>query len=245
MKNYRFTISYDGTRYHGWEYKKEVDTIQGKMEAVLHRMCEAEVKLIAAGRTDAGVHAEAMTANAHMETKRSTREIRDYMNRYLPDDIAVLEVKEASERFHARYNASGKTYCYTCYDGPSKPIFQRKYVTKLEGSVNVNRMLQAAEFLLGEHDFRSFCGNPKMKKSTVRTIHSIDIIREGDCISFYFHGNGFLQNMVRILTGTLLEVGYGRIQPEQISTILEAENRKFAGPTAPAQGLRLIRVDYD
>lgn len=243
-KNYKLTISYDGTRYHGWERKTNVDTIQGKIESVLGILCGGEVNLIGAGRTDAGVHARAMTANVHMDVEKSCEEIRDYLNQYLPEDIAVEEVREASERFHARYNAVGKTYCYTCFDGAVKPVFDRKYYTRLNGAVNVERMQEAAEYLIGEYDFKSFCGNSKMKKSTVRIVDSIQICRKGGYIYFTFHGNGFLQNMVRILVGTLLEVGKGKLEPEQVKVILESRDRQLAGPTAPPEGLCLMKVDY-
>lgn len=244
MKNYKLTICYDGSRYHGWERKKNVDTIEGKLTDVLSRMCGTEVKVIGAGRTDAGVHAKAMTANVHMDTAYSVEEISSYLNRYLPDDISVENVTEASERFHARYNATGKWYRYTCYIGKSKPVFERKYVTMMENGMNIEAMQEAARYLMGEHDFKSFCGNSKMKKSTIRNVDRITITQKGDFLYFDFHGNGFLQNMVRILTGTILEVGYGRRKPAQMIEILDALDRSKAGPTAPAQGLCLMKVDY-
>lgn len=243
-KNYKMTICYDGTRYYGWEHQPDRDTIQGKLESVLEIMCGEFVDVIGAGRTDAGVHARAMVANAVMDTDKTPEEIRDYMNRYLPDDIAVEEVREASERFHARYKAAGKTYCYTCFDGPVKPVFNRKYYTRLNTEVDVDKMQRAASYLVGEHDFKSFCGNPKMKKSTVRIVDRIEIRRNKGYIYFTFHGTGFLQNMVRILVGTLLEVGRGDMSPEQVKDILEAKDRKMAGPTAPPEGLCLMKVDY-
>ena len=243
-KNYKMTICYDGSRYYGWEHQPDRDTIQGKLENVLSRMCGEDIAVIGAGRTDAGVHAKAMVANAVLNTELSPEEIRDYMNRYLPDDIAVKEVREASERFHARYKAVGKLYCYTCFDGPVKPVFQRKYVTMLDFHPDVEKMRQAAAYLEGKHDYKSFCGNPKMKRSTVRVVDKIEIVRKGGFIYFNFHGTGFLQNMVRILTGTLLEVGKGKIKPEQMPEILEAKNRQAAGPTAPPGGLCLVKVDY-
>ncbi len=244
-KNYKLTIAYDGTRFFGWERQPDRDTIQGKLETVLSRLSGQAVDVIGAGRTDAGVHARAMVASVRMDVGESPEEIRDYLNRYLPDAIAVREVKEAGERFHARYNALGKTYRYTCFDGPVKPVFDRKYVTLLEeGQPDVEQMRQAAAFLIGEHDFRSFCGNPRMKKSTVRTVDSILIERRRDRVIFTVHGNGFLQNMVRILVGTLLEVGFGRLQAEDVATILAAKDRKKAGPTAPPEGLCLMKVDY-
>lgn len=244
-QNYRFIISYDGTRYYGWEHQPDREmTIQGKLESVLGRMEEAPVEVTGAGRTDAGVHARAMVANAFLDTDMTEEEIRDYMNRYLPEDICVREVKRAGERFHSRYNALGKTYCYTCYVGETKPVFDRKYVYVLEQAPDVERMKKAAQYLVGENDFASFCGNPRMKKSTVRKVDLIEIKRQGDYLFLTFHGTGFLQHMVRILTGTLLEVGYGKREPESMRELLEARSRALAGPTAPAQGLCLIQVDY-
>ena len=183
-------------------------------------------------------------ANAQLDVDLSPEEIRDYMNRYLPDAIAVREVKEAAPRFHARYKALGKTYRYVCFDGPVKPVFDRKYVTLLDFHPDLERMQQAAAYLQGEHDFASFCGNPRMKKSTVRLVDSITVVRQKDRIVFTFHGTGFLQNMVRILVGTLLEVGRGTRQPEDMPALLEARDRRLAGPTAPPEGLCLMKVDY-
>ena len=244
LQNYKLTVAYDGTRFYGWEHHPGRDTIQGKLESVLSELCGAPVDVIGAGRTDAGVHARAMVANVMLDVKESPEEIRDYMNRYLPDAIAVREVKPCAERFHARYKAIGKTYRYTCFDGPVKPVFDRKYVTMLDYQVDVERMRQAAAYLVGEHDFRSFCGNPRMKKSTVRMVDTILIERRRDRVIFTFHGTGFLQNMVRILVGTLLEVGRGYWEPEYVEEILEARDRKQAGPTAPPEGLCLMKVDY-
>ncbi len=243
-QNYKLTIAYDGSRFSGWERKVGRDTIQGKLEAVLQTMTGEEVNVIGAGRTDAGVHAGGMVANVVMQTAKMPEEIRNYMNRYLPGSIAVQEVKPCAERFHARYNARGKTYRYTCYVGTVKPVFERKYVTILDYDVDVERMCQAAQYLIGEHDFASFCGNPRMKKSTVRIVDAIDIRRKRDYVTFTVHGNGFLQHMVRILVGTLLEVGRGAWQPEQVADILAGRKRALAGPTAPPQGLCLMKVDY-
>lgn len=245
MKNYRFLLEYDGSRYYGWQRQPGQETIQGKLENVLSRMCGQEVEVIGAGRTDGGVHAEGMTANARLETELETEQIRDYLNRYLPDDIAVREVREASSRFHARYNATGKTYRYTCFDGDVKPVFDRKYYARLEEKPDVELMRRAAEVLTGEHDFRNFCVNPRMKKSTVRRVDRIEISRDGGYIRFMVHGTGFLQNMVRIMVGTLLEAGCGRMTAEQVRAALENPDRQKAGPTAPAQGLCLVSVDYD
>lgn len=202
------------------------------------------VELIGAGRTDAGVSAKAMTASVFLDTDKDPDAIRKYMNRYLPDDISVDSVNIASERFHARYNAVGKTYLYTCYAGDTKPVFKRKYVYMLDEMPDVDAMRKAAESLKGEHDFKAFCGNTKMKKSTVRVVDAITIKVSKNYIYFTFHGSGFLQHMVRILTGTLLEVGFGRLSPSDIDRIIDSRDRKLAGPTAPAKGLCLIEVDY-
>lgn len=245
MKNYKMLITYDGTRYYGWEHQPNTDmTIQGKLESVLSLMTGQDVEVIGAGRTDAGVHAKGMVANAHMETGMGEDEICDYMNRYLPEDICVQEVRVASDRFHSRYNAQGKTYCYTCYVGDKKPVFNRKYVNIVEEKPDVEAMKKAAQILVGEHDFASFCGNPKMKKSTVRQIYSIDISMKGSFLNMTYHGSGFLQYMVRILSGTLLEVGLGKRSWDNMYELLEVKNRALAGATAPAKGLCLIKVDY-
>lgn len=244
MNNYKFLLSYDGTRYYGWERQPGRETIQGKLEAVLSRMCDSDVQVIGAGRTDAGVHAKAMVANAYFNTERSPEEICAYMNHYLPEDICVQQVKLAADRFHARYRAVGKLYTYTCYVGQTKPVFDRKFVTALETMPDLAVMQRAAAYLVGEHDFKSFCTNPQMKKSTVRLVDSIEIVRRKDYLYFNFHGTGFLQNMVRILTGTLLEVGMGKRSAESMPALLAAKDRKQAGYTAPAQGLCLMRVDY-
>ena len=245
MKNYKMLIEYDGSRYYGWQRQPNQTTIQGKLESVLGVLDGREVEVIGAGRTDGGVHARGMVANVCLEADLTPEGIRDYLNQYLPDDIAVLEVREASPRFHARYNAIGKTYQYTCFDGDVKPVFDRKYYTRLEEKPNVELMCRAAEVMRGEHDFRNFCVNPKMKKSTVRKVDKIEIERDGGYIRFTFHGNGFLQNMVRIMVGTLLEVGCGRMTVEQVEAVLANPDRQKAGPTAPAQGLCLVSVDYD
>ena len=244
-QNYKFTIAYDGTRYSSWQSQGNTDaTIQGKLETVLSRMTGSSVEVTGAGRTDAGVHAKEMTANAVLDTDLSTAQIRKYMNQYLPADISILEVHEASPRFHSRYMAVGKTYEYTCYAGPAKPVFDRNYVYILDRNPDIRSMQKAAAYLTGQHDFKSFCGNPRFKKSTVRTVDSIQIVQKGPYIIFTYHGDGFLQNMVRILTGTLLEVGFGMRQPENMNDVLDAASRKAAGFMAPACGLCLVKVDY-
>ena len=244
MKNYALIVEYDGCAFSGWQRQQSAPSVQQTLEDAIWQAMKERVNLIGAGRTDAGVHARAMTANVVLDVEETPEAIRDYLNRYLPDSIAVREVKEASPRFHARYNALGKTYRYICFDGPVKPVFDRKYVTLLDYCPDVERMQQAAASLTGEHDFASFCGNPRMKKSTVRLVDSITVERRKDRVIFTFHGTGFLQNMVRILVGTLLEVGRGYWEPAYVQDILAAKDRKLAGPTAPPEGLCLMKVDY-
>ena len=244
MQNYRFLIAYDGTRYHGWEHKKDAVTIQGKIESVLSLMAGEEVRINGAGRTDAGVHARAMVASGPVPTDKTPEEIRDYMNHYLPDDIAVIAVEQVDERFHSRYAAKKKTYRYHIHMGEISDVFERKYEYQYEKTLDVERMKEAASYLIGTHDFTSFCGNKKMKKTAVRTIYEINFTKKGNDLWIDYRGNGFLQNMVRILTGTLIEVGDGRRAPEELPQILESKNRENAGYTAPACGLMLMEVHY-
>lgn len=271
-RNYKMQIRYDGTRYLGWEHQPGREwTIQGKIETVLTRMIEEErekrhlpeketqslegfpkergvngtlVDVIAAGRTDAGVHARAMTANVILDSVRTPQQIQSFLNHYLPEDISIDQMDLASPHFHARYNAKGKTYQYTCWYSDRKPVFDRKYVTVLSRRPDTEAMRRAAGYLMGEHDFKSFCGNSHFKKSSVRLLDRIEIQAEDPYLKFVYHGNGFLQNMVRILTGTLLETGYGKRKPEEMTDILQARDRKSAGFTAPPCGLTLISVDY-
>ncbi len=256
-KNYKMILSYDGSRYFGWEHQPGTElTIQGKLEQVLTRMLYGEaytvkdyasfpVTVIGAGRTDAGVHARAMTANVLLDTEKTEDEIRSYMNQYLPEDISINELKLCADRFHSRFKASGKTYRYSCWYSEQKPVFERKYVSVLQSRPDPERMRQAAEYIIGEHDFKCFCGNSHMKKSTVRKIDVIDITENGPYIRFYFHGTGFLQNQIRIMTGTLLEVGFGKRSPESVREAIEARDRRKAGVTMEAKGLCLMKVDYD
>ena len=201
-------------------------------------------EIISAGRTDGGVHALGMCANVHLDTGLNCTQIRDGLNRNLPDDICVISAEIVSDRFHARYNATGKTYRYTCYAGELKPVFDRRYCYELGSVPDIGEMRRAAGCIIGEHDFTSFCGNPKMKKSCVRCVDRIDIEYSDERLTFTYHGTGFLQYMVRIMTGTLLEVGLGKRSSDSVPDILEARDRSQAGFTAPARGLSLVSVDY-
>lgn len=247
MKNYRMTVQYDGTRYNGWQKQGDTDnTIQNKLENILEKMTGETVEVHGAGRTDAGVHALGQVAQFRCETDMTPEAIREYINTYLPDDIGVTALSEAAPRFHSRYNASEKHYRYTIGTDKSAHVFNRKYVYEYRGEeLDVEAMKLATLQLIGQHDFKSFCGNPRMRKSTVKTIRSINISRTPGEITIDYVGDGFLQYMVRILTGTLIEVGEGKRDPSSLKYLIDAKDRKLAGPTAPAKGLTLVEVRYN
>lgn len=244
MRNLRLDLCYDGTRYRGWQrLPGREDTIQGKLETCLSRILGEQIEVSGSGRTDAGVHARGQVANFHCESKQPCGEILENLRRYLPEDIGIYSCKDVSSRFHARLNAREKTYCYRIWNSKLPCVFERRYVTVLPEALDVGAMERAAGQLVGEHDFSAFCGNAKMKKSTVRLLRSITINREGEELVLRFTGNGFLQNMVRILTGTLIEVGRGQRKAESIPDLFGGK-REAAGFLAPAQGLCLEEVVY-
>lgn len=243
--NYKLTIQYDGTRYDGWQRQGNTDnTLQGRLEGVLSRMVGKPVEIQGAGRTDAGVHARGQVASVHLPEGYTPQEVQNYLNRYLPEDVAVVEVVEVGERFHARLSATGKEYRYHIRMGSVPDVFARKYQYRVEEPLDLAAMERAAGYLTGKHDFRSFCGNRRFKKSTVREVFHIGVEVCGSDLTLVYRGDGFLYNMVRILTGTLLEVGLGQRTPESMVDILEARERSAAGKTAPAQGLVLQEVYY-
>jgi len=240
-------LQYDGTRYSGWQRLGDTDkTIQGKLEQVLTRMTGTNTEVIGSGRTDAGVHALYQVANFFTEDTRSVEEIKTYLNQYLPEDIAVSEVSEVHVRFHARLNAVSKTYMYRIWNLPYPEPFIRKYSLHIpEPFLKVKAMNRAAEYLIGEHDFSSFSSHSSKKKSNIRTIKAIGFDKKGGLVEVRITGDGFLYNMVRIIIGTLLEVGLGKMPPEQMKDILESKDRQKAGPTAPPHGLFLENVMYE
>ncbi|MBE5991942.1 MAG: tRNA pseudouridine(38-40) synthase TruA [Paenibacillaceae bacterium] len=245
MKNYRIVVEYDGSRYDGWQKQGNTDqTIQGKIETVLERLIGQSVEVHGSGRTDAGVHALNQVANFHIDINKKEQEIMEYLNHYLPEDIRIKALDQVSERFHSRLNAQEKTYLYRIEMGEKKPVFDRKYIYGLHKSLDVEAMERAAAILCGEHDFKSFCSNRKMKKSTVRNLKKIEFEKEDTKLLVRFTGDGFLYNMVRILMGTLIEVGLKERRPEEMSGILKALDRQMAGYTAPPEGLFLESVNY-
>ncbi len=247
-KNIKIVLEYDGSRYDGWQKQGNTDnTIQGKIEAILYKWSGEEIEVHGSGRTDAGVHARGQVANFHINEKlcSDAKTAMNYLNQYLPEDIRVLSAEEMPERFHSRLLAIRKTYSYSVDMSLKKNVFERKYVWGLGEKLDIAAMRKAADYFVGEHDFKSFCSNKKMKKSTVRRIDSIYIEEMDSKVVFSYTGNGFLYNMVRILTGTLVEVGLGKRKPEEMKRILAAMNREAAGMTAPPEGLFLVTVEYE
>ena len=244
MRNLRLDICYDGTRYRGWQrLPGKDDTIQSKIEGCLSRILGEPIEISGSGRTDAGVHAVGQVANFHCESKMPAEEILMNLRRYLPEDIGIYSCKEVSQRFHARLNAREKTYRYRIWNSNVPCVFERRFVAVMPERLDIRAMEEAAKLLCGEHDFSAFCGNAKMKKSTVRVIRSIAISRHGEELWLEFTGNGFLHNMVRILVGTLIEVGRGERTAESIRKLFGGK-RAEAGFLAPAQGLCLQEVEY-
>lgn len=244
MRNVRLDICYDGTKYKGWQRLSDGDqTIQGKLERTLSRLLEEPVEVTASGRTDSGTHAKFQVVNFHCYSQMPCEAILDGLRQYLPTDIGVYACRNVTERFHARLNAKTKTYCYRLWNSDAPCVFERRYVHVDAEALDISSMRKAANILLGTHDFSAFCSNKNMKKSTVRTIHRLDITHSGDEIVFTVTGNGFLQHMVRIIVGTLLEVGKGERAAEGVADLFNGV-RADAGPTVPACGLCLMEVTY-
>jgi tRNA pseudouridine38-40 synthase len=245
MRNLKMTIQYDGSRYRGWQKQKDVDlTIQSKIENVLSKMTGEDIQVIGCGRTDTGVHAENYIANFHTNYDAAIEDMLDYLYEYLPEDIVVKDMKDTSERFHARYNVKAKTYVYSINNNKYRDVFNRKYTYHVAEELDLNEMKIAAEALIGTHDFQSFTSLKPETKSTIRTINYINIIDKSNMIEIEINGNGFLINMVRIITGTLLEVGKGNLKASELERILKEKKRSEAGPTAAAKGLRLKDIQY-
>ena len=244
MRNIRLDICYDGTRYNGWQRQTSHDnTIQGKLETALSRILGESIEISASGRTDTGVHARGQVANLHTGSDMDCEQLLAELRKYLPEDIGIYSCREVSPRFHARLNALEKTYCYRLWNSEAPCVFDRRYVAVMEESLDLEAMRAGAQLLIGTHDFSAFCANKKMKKSTVRTIKCFDVERVSDEIRFTVTGNGFLHNMVRILVGTLIEVGRGERMAQSIPALFGAK-REEAGFLAPGKGLCLMEVRY-
>jgi tRNA pseudouridine38-40 synthase len=245
MHNYKLTISYDGSRYKGWQRLGEGETtIQAKIEHVLSERLAHPVEIVGSGRTDAGAHALGQVANFRVEESLDVGELKTYLNRYLPDDIAVTAVEKAAEDFHARFNAKEKTYLYRIWNEEHPNPFLRKYSMHVPKKLDVTAMRKGARAFLGEHDFTGYTSARSKSKSMVRTIHAIDLVEASGMIEIHVRGDGFLHNMVRRIVGTLIEVGMGRMSPDAVPAILESKDRERTGPVAESNGLLLEKVGF-
>ncbi len=244
MKNFKVTVEYDGSKYSGWQRQgNTTNTIQYKFEEIINKMLGVKTEIFASGRTDSGVHAKGQVFNFKCETNLNNCNIKDYINKYLPQDIRVLCVEEVNERFHSRLNVRKKTYCYRMCFGDKCPVFERKYITLVDNIPDVELMRLGAEKLVGKHDFKGF-STKSHKKSTIREIYEIVINSYDEVIDISITGNGFLYNMVRIIAGTLYEIGVSKRSIESIDDIFENKDRALAGVTMPPEGLCLLKVYY-
>lgn len=244
MRNLRLDVCYDGTRYKGWQRLRISDlTIQSKLETALSRILDEQITVSGSGRTDAGVHALHQTVNFHCTSDMPADEILSQLRRYLPEDIGIYSCKDVSERFHARLNAKTKTYRYRVWNSSAPCVFERRFVHVDSRPLDLEAMRAAAKYFVGTHDFGAFSDNKSKKKSTVRAILSLDIQQTGCEIQFLVKGNGFLHHMVRIIVGTLLEVGRGERSADSISELFGGR-RADVGSLVPASGLCLMEVTY-
>ncbi len=245
MKRVKLVVGYDGTNYSGWQVQPGRKTIEGELNKHLSELLGEEIQVIGASRTDSGVHALCNVAVFDTNARIPGEKISYALNQRLPEDIRIQSACEVDAEFHPRHCNSQKTYEYRITRGEFPIPTKRLYSYFTYYSLDVDKMRQAATYLVGEHDFKSFCSVAAVVETTVRTILSIDIIEEKDDLIIRVKGTGFLYNMVRIIAGTLMEVGKGKIKPEQMKEILEATDRNAAGPTAQPQGLMLVRYDFE
>ena len=250
--NYRLLIQYDGTDFHGWQVQENDRTIQGELERVIGMLTDEDVSVVGSGRTDAGVHAEGQVANVHLNTNRFTPEkLKQAINGNLWRDIRVLKVEEAPDTFHARFSAKRKTYVYRIVNAPVMSPFWRRYAAHEQKPLDVAKMADAARLFLGEHDWTAFASAQSEGESRVRTVQDLVIRSEWDdraqgaMIMLSITATGFLRYMVRSIAGTLIEVGLGTRAFDTIQTAIVTGERTLAGKTAHAQGLTLLRVEYE
>jgi len=245
MKNIKITIEYDGSRYCGWQMQKNEVTIQQKLEEALERLCGEKIQVIGSGRTDSGVHARGQVANFTTKSSIPPERFSYALNSLLPRDIRIIDSKEVSMDFHARFSAVAKTYRYSIVNNRSGTAIGWQYYHHVPMALDFKAMEQAIRYFIGTHDFTAFMAAGSPVKSTVRTIYHAEMLKEQDIINFFFTGNGFLYNMVRIMAGTLIDVGKGKIKPDSIPDILASGDRVQAGHTAPPHGLTLEKVYYE
>ncbi len=246
MYNYKLTIAYDGTKYNGWQRQGNTNnTIQEKINEIIGKYLSEEVDVAGSGRTDRGVHAKGQVASFKVKQAIDVEKFVVDINSYLPQDIRILCIEQVDDRFHARLSAVSKIYTYVIDNGNVRDVFFRKYAYRLEDKLDIEKMRLAAKLLEGTNDYISFCGNKHFKKSSVRTIFSINIEESDGKVVINYTGDGFLQNMVRIMTGTLIEVGLGNREYSEITEIINEKSRDAAGFMAPPEGLFLKKVMYE
>ena len=244
MHRIKLIVAYDGTDYCGWQIQPNGITVEEVLNRALSRLTGEEIRVIGASRTDAGVHARGNIAVLDTASTIPAERFAYAVNPLLPEDIVVVKSEEVPQDWHPRYQNSVKTYEYRILNREMPDPLKRKYTWHVSFPLDIDKMREAAEHLKGQHDFRSFCSVHTAVKSTVRTIYTLDIVKSGDEIIIRISGNGFLYNMVRIIAGTLAEVGRGFRTPEDVRDLLTAKEREQAGATAPPQGLTLIRIEY-
>ena len=244
MRRIKLVVAYDGTDYCGFQVQNNGPTIEGELNRVLSELFCEDIRVIGASRTDSGVHAYCNVAVFDTQARMPAEKMIYAINQRLPEDIRVQSSCEVAEDFHPRHTDTRKTYEYRIYNAPVQNPMKRRFALWNYYKLDVNKMKEAATYLVGEHDFKSFCSADSQVESTVRTIYDVSVIQHGEDIVISVSGNGFLYNMVRIIAGTLLEVGKGKIQPNQIPAILNAKNRQAAGPTAPPHGLTLVKYEF-
>lgn len=244
MKRVMLIVAYDGTNYHGWQLQPNMVTIESVLNETLSALFKEDIKVIGASRTDTGVHALGNIAVFDTQARMPADRISYAMNQRLPDDIRIQSSEEVPQDFHPRRQNSRKTYEYRILNSEFPMPVYRLYSYFTYVPLDIERMQRAAGYLKGEHDFKSFCSSGTIAETTVRTIYDITIKKSGNMITIRVTGSGFLYNMVRIIAGTLMEVGRGRIAPEKMTDILNARDRTRSGPTAPACGLTLVQYEF-
>lgn len=245
MKRVKLVVAYDGTNYHGWQVQDNGITIEEVLNQTISELVQEDIKVIGASRTDAGVHACGNVAVFDTESRIPGDKFSFALNQRLPEDIRIQESCEVDEDFHPRYADTVKTYEYNILNRRFELPSKRLYAAFCYYPMDIERMKQAAAYLVGEHDFKSFCSAGAQVQTTVRTIYAVNVTKEDDMVHIRITGNGFLYNMVRIIAGTLMQVGTGLMEPEQVKEILEARDRSKAGPTAVAKGLTLVEIRYE
>lgn len=244
MRLIKAVLAYNGSFFHGWQVQKSSPTVQAAVEKALAKIHGRAVKVCAASRTDSGVHAQGQVIHFHSDARLSDRELRKALDHHLPPAISVLSLRTPDRPFHARFDAKGKLYRYTIYNGKRKPLFKGSCVSWIPYGLNIRKMRKAASVLAGKHDFTSFASPNGTSQRKVRTLQRLIVKRSGDDVIIEARGDGFLMNMLRIIVGTLVEVGRNKLHPEEMERILEARDRKAAGHTADSRGLMLVKVYY-